>query len=146
MRALVLGALALAVAGGCRHADATPPPGDGVAELRWTFVPGPADEGIPKATVVLRYDGTGTLDTGEGPREFTMGPIAMAGLVAAVEDARRFAGKSYGDAACDKACSHDSLEVKPVRGASWTLTRHGQGTVKPVDDVFFRLLHGVRPR
>lgn len=146
MRALVFGVLALAVAGGCRHTDATPPPGDGVAELRWRFEPGPADEGIPNATVVLRYDGTGTLDVGEGPREFTLGPIAMSGLLAAVEDAKTFAGKSFGDAACKETCSHDSLEVKPVRGASWTLARHGQATQGPVDEVFFRLLHGVRPR
>ena len=146
MRALLLGLLALAAASGCRHTDTSPPAGEGLAELRWRFEPGPADEGIPATTVVLRYDGTGTLDTGAGPKEFTLGPLAMSGLVDAVQGAKSFAGKSFGDAACEKKCSHDSLQVKPVRGAEWTLARHGQGAPRPVDEVFFRLLHGVRPR
>lgn len=146
MRLLVLGVLALAMAGGCRHTDAAPPPGEGLAELRWRFEPGPADEGIPRATVVLRYDGTGTLDTGDGPKEFTLGPMAMAGIVGALDGAKPFAGKVFGDESCGTKCAHQSLEVKPVRGASWSLARHGQASPEAVSDVFFRLLHGVRPK
>lgn len=101
---------------------------------------------MPKATVVLRYDGTGTLDTGDGPREFTLGPLAMSGIVGALDGARPFAGKVFGDPACGPTCAHHSLDVKPVRGASWTVSRHGQASPEAITEVFFRLLHGVRPK
>ncbi|HEY0840079.1 MAG TPA: hypothetical protein VGD74_07825, partial [Vulgatibacter sp.] len=139
MRLLLLGTLALALAGGCRHRDAAPPPGEGLAELRWRFEPGPGEQGMPAATVVLRYDGTGTLDTGDGPRAFTLGPLAMSGIVGALDGAKPFAGKVFGDPACATKCTHNSLEVKPVRGASWSLARHGKASPAAIDEVFFRL-------
>ncbi len=150
MRHLLLFALPLLIAAaGCRHPDPpppqAPPPGDGLAELVWTFEPGPDDAGIPKTRATLRYDGTGTLDTGEGPVEFTLGPMGMATLVEAIERAKAFAGESFGDPECKGGCTHQRVEVKATRGAVWTLTAHGSGAPTAVEEVFFSLLQGVRP-
>ncbi|AKU93093.1 hypothetical protein [Vulgatibacter incomptus] len=144
---IVLVALGLTAAlAGCKHTSA--PPGEGLAEIAWTFEPGPGDEGIPPARATLRYDGTGTLDTGTGPRAFTLGPIAMTALVEATEKARAFAGERYGDPACAKShgCTHHKVEIRATRGAAWTLEQFGTTAPPEVAELFFSLLHGVRPK
>ena len=116
--------------------------GAGLQELTWTFRPG-ATQHMSPASATIRWDGTGTLDKGGGPRPVTLGPIAMAELERALAASRAHANATFGDA-CE-GCSYATVNVTPAKGGAWSLTVHGDAGPEPVRRVFAGLLSALRP-